>query len=227
MTVDRPSWHNASIESAIGPLDELTSMWQTFMADAYENMFHIAVCFLWLEKQLLFNGKRRIRRFRSGRSFDALFARYMSDTVGRDQAIMTRSRWFQMASLVVPQIYKDFFLHNPFEEPEYYRWPFKHAGVDFLAFVYQVDNYMELLQFAEEKKMSYRDFKNWAANYVLCYNDEQGQEIYKIGMSSDLVPRINKIGWDYTKFVDAFDYLPKNESEKAKADRDDKHSSQT
>jgi hypothetical protein len=172
------------------------------------------MCFLWLEKQLLFNGKRRIRRFRSGHAYDTLYGLYMANMVGRDQATLTRSRWFLVSAVVAPEVCPEFFEHNPFEEPEYYQWPFEHAGIDFLTFVYQVDNRMELLEYADKMKMSFRDFKNWAANYVLCYNDEQGEEIYRIGLNRERVQHIQKKGWDATAAANSLQELIKHESEK-------------
>lgn len=218
---DKPLLRKANIESAIGELPDLVSQFEDFFANTYRQLFYLSMCFLWLEKQLVFNGRRRTRRFRSGNAFDVLYSRFITQMVGRDQATFSRSRWFQVSATVAAELLPEFFLHNPFEEPEYYQWPFHHAGLDFMAYVYQVHNRFELLKFAEEKQMKYHDFKNWANNYVLCYNEEQGKEIYRIGLTREGAPYIQKDGWDSYIHADTLHNLLNHESKKTETNSDD------
>ncbi len=219
---DKTVWRNAKFDSALGDgIESLTDQFRTFLDSAYRQTFYIAICYLWLEKQLIINGHRRTRRFRSGHSYDILYSRFISQGVGRDQATLTRSRWFQITAAVAAEMFPAFYLHNPLEEPEYFQWPFEHVGIDFLAYVYQVDNRMELLKYADTMHMSIYDFKNWVNNYVLCYNDEQGGEIYKIGKTRENVVYIQRTGWDYKAQAESLDSLFKHESKKTTTDNND------
>jgi hypothetical protein len=210
----RKVWRNAKVDAVDGDLDGLTQNFRNFLEKTYRELFYTSMCFLWLEKQVVFNGRRRIRRFRSGDSHDKLYGYYMADMVGHDQATLTRSRWFQISAAVSWEVCPEFFQHNPFEEPEYYQWPFEHAGLDFLSFVYQVDNRLELLEYADKMKMPFLVFKNWATNYVLCYNDAQGEVIYNIGKNREGVTHIQKVGWDPFRHSDQLAALLKHESKK-------------
>lgn len=214
---DSKFWQNSSVDSAHGTLEELTTQFQDFLNKTYRDLHHIALCYLWLEKQLLFNGERRIRRFRSAKSFDVLFARYMNEMVGRDQATLTRSRWFQLTAAIAWEFYPDFFKHNPFENPEYYQWPYEYVGLDFLQMVYQMDEKKELLDYAEKKRMKFRDFKNWVTNYALCYNDEQGEIKYEVTVGNDRMVYIRKVGYDYTDSANSLQKLLPEYHESKKA----------
>lgn len=218
---DKKAWHSAKFESALGELGDLVDLYQTFLNRAYKEVFHLALCFLWLEKQLIINGHRRTRRFRSGHSYDMLYGRFISILVGRDQATLTRSRWFQITAACAAEMFPGFYLHNPFTEPEYFQWPYEHVGVDFLAYVYQVHNRLELVEYANNMRMSFHDFKNWVNNYVLCYNDEQGGEIYQIALSRENVPYVKRTGWDYKAQAESLDNLFKNEPKKTTSDNND------
>ena len=215
-------WHSARFESALGnSVEDLGVQFQTFLNGAYSQVFYIAICYLWLEKQLIINGHRRTRRFRSGHSFDALYGRFISKIVGRDQATLTRSRWFQVTAAVAAEMFPLFYIKDPFKDPEYFKWPFEYIGIDFMAYVYQVDERMEMLKYANQMRMTFHDFKNWVNNYVLCYNDEQGGEIYKIGLTRESVPYIQRVGWDYRAQSESLDNLFRNESKKTSSDNND------
>lgn len=218
---DKKVWHSAKIESAIGTTDALAERMRARLDKNYRDAFYDSICWLWLEKQLIINGRRRIRRFSEGHTQDVLYARFVAITVGRDQALYTRSRWFQITASCVAEMFPDFFLHDPEAEPEYYQWPYKHVGLDFLAFVYQVHNRFEMLDYAEEKKMNLFYFRDWATNYVLCYNLQQGSEIYKIGVSREGIPHIQREDWNARSQANNLSSLLKHESEKTSTDHND------
>lgn len=192
----RKSLKPSLIDSALGSRSELTASLKIFLSESYRELFRIAIRYLWLEKQITYKGLRRTRRFRNGHIPDQTFGRYMSGEVGIDQTVMTRSRWFTVVSTVLVEMFPKFLAKNPFEEPEYYEWPYEHIGLDFLVYVYQMPNRMELLDFANEKEMTYHDFKNWASNYVLSYNDDKGEEIYSISLNRDGLPYIKFRDWE-------------------------------
>lgn len=191
------------IESASGTREELTTLMREFFSDSFRELFRIAVRYLWLEKQVIYNGKRRLRRFRNGHIPDQVFSRYMMGDVGRNNTVMTRSRWFIVVSTVAAEMFPQFLQRNPFEEPEYFEWPWEHVGIDYLCFVYQVENRMEMMEYANEKQMSFLAFKNWSSNYVLSYNDSKGEEIYSLSQDRDGSPYIKHRDWE--KWPEAHD----------------------
>lgn len=184
------------IEAYDGDTNGLIKKFQEFFADSWRELFRIAVVYLWLEKQITYNGKRRLRRYKNGHVPDQTFGRFMAQEVGIDQAMLTRSRWFNAASYFMADYMKDFLDHDPYEEPEYFSWPFEHVTIDFYSYIYQVETRKELLAHAEENDMTFLDFKNWVNNYVLSYNEEQGEDIYSIGRSRDGTTFIRHKDWE-------------------------------
>lgn len=192
----RPAIKVEYIGAVDGDIDGLTQQFKDFYQIAYRSLFDIAVRYLWLEKQVTFKGLRRSRRFRNGHVPDQSFGRYMMQIVGHDQASLTRSRWFVVTSAVVTEMFPEFLQRNPFDEPEYYRWPYEHVTLDFLTYSYQIHNRFELLEYADEKRMSFHDFKNWVNNYVLSYNDDNSDDIYSVSLNREGAPYIKRKGWE-------------------------------
>lgn len=218
---DKPVMKTAKFESAAGKIEDLIDLYQKSFDSGYRDVFFISMRFLWMEKQLIINGYRRERRFQAGHSNDYLYGRFISSVVGRDQSTLTRSRWFQISAACAGELFPAFFLHNPFTEPEYYQWPYEHVGLDYLTYIYQVDNRLELLEYADKQKMTFHDFRNWINNYVLCYNDEQGGEIYRIGTSREGQPYIQRNNWIKHSHASSLTTLLKNESKKTSTNSDD------
>lgn len=162
---------------------------------SFRKLFEMSILYLWLEKQITYNGNRRMRRWRNGHVPDQTFGRFMAREVGFDQAIFTRSRWFSSSTCFIADYKPDFLDHDPYTEPEYFTWPFNHVSLDFYSYIYQIHNRKELMQHAEEKEMSFHDFKNWVNNYVLSYNEEQEEPIYSIGKAHDGTSFIRNKDW--------------------------------
>ncbi len=193
-----------NLDSVDGNINALTSLFRDFFQDTTITLFDIAIKYFWLEKQLVFDGKRRVRRFRNGHVPDSTFGRYMKQVVGHDHSLITRARWCTVVTLYLKDMFPEFLDHDPFKEPEYYKYPFKHVTLEFLMYVFQVHNRLELLDYAEQKQMSYHDFRNWANNHVLSYNDEQNFDVYAIAPSRDGALYIKRHDWDAYENEHAF-----------------------
>jgi len=163
--------------------------------ESYGSLFATALRYLWLEKQITYNGERRVKRWKNGHVPDQIFGRFMAQEVGKDHGLLTRNRWFHVTSYFIAEYFPDFLDKNPFETPEVFEYPYKYATLDFFGFVYQVSNAREMMDYAEDNQMSFHDFRNWASNYVLCYNDEQGKEIYSISKGRDSSFFIKSTKW--------------------------------
>lgn len=69
---------------------------------------------------------------------------------------------------------------NPFTTPEDYEFPYKHVTLEFLFVVHMMHQKYELLQIAEDRKMTYMNFVNYVINHALCYNDDHNCKRYKV-----------------------------------------------
>jgi hypothetical protein len=157
----------------------------------------MGVCQVWLEQQFTFDGKRRKKRYQIGLVVDSTFGFFMRKIVGISQQPITGNLCFTAISAYLKELFPDFLKHDPFEEPEYYAYPFKHVTLDHMFFVYMCHDRMEMLRYADEREMDYLDFVNWATNHVLSYNEEVGEEIYCVTSARYMWPFIkNK---DYTR----------------------------
>ena len=178
----------ARIGSVNGTLDDLISRHQAFYRESYLFLFDMVVKHRWLEMAVTFDGVRRKSRA-MGIFQDRVYSFFLKHIVGMHQRPLTYGALYRAVTSYIPELFPEFLEHDPFIEPERYPYPFKHVTVDFLIFVHNVHNRMELLHHAEEKKMSYCDFSNWAINQVLSYNDEVGKDIY--------APTVFTRGWVY------------------------------
>lgn len=162
----------SNMGSTLGSLDQLTHRSRAFQKDAHRILFDLIVKVSWLEQHFTFHGVRRAKRSGNGISHDWAYSHFMKGIVGVSQKAFTDGIIFS----AVPTYFKDFFPnftdHDPFEETEYFKFPYKNISLDHLAFVAQCHNRMEMLNHAEEWSMGIRDFVNWATNWALSYNDE-------------------------------------------------------
>ena len=168
-----------------GDIYALINNFRELYNDSYGSLFNIALRYLWLEKQITYNGERRLKRFKNGHVPDQIFGRFMSEEIGKDHGLLTRNRWFHVTSYFIVEYFPDFLDSDPFKNPEEFVYPYKYATLDFFGFIYQVDNSREMMDYAEEKQMSFHDFRNWVSNYVLSYNDEQEEDKYSISRGRD------------------------------------------
>ena len=76
----------------------------------------------------------------------------------------------------IKSYYKDFFddLFDPrFEEIEY---PYKNITLAHMAIVIDMEERLELLDFADKNNMQYSDFCDFISNWVSCYNEKYGEK---------------------------------------------------
>ena len=181
----------SGIGSSLGSVDELVLRFRSFYKEAYLILFDLIVKQVWLEQKFLYNGVRR-KRSMNGYGLDWIYSYFMKSVVGISQKPLTTCFIFT----VVPTYFNDFFPnfsdHDPFEEPEYFKYPYKNVSLDHLLFVYQHHERLEMLAEAEKRSMNIKDFTDWAANQGLSCRDEKGEEMYSIVRYSFL-PYFKKI----------------------------------
>lgn len=134
---------------------------------------------MWLEQQFTFGGKRRAKRWQNGWGVDNAFSDFVK-AVGISQKPITANTTFTAVATYMKDFFPEFLKRSPFDDSEYFSYPYKHVTLDHLCFVYLHHERMEMLQYAEENGIRFFDFANWAVNQALCYNDEMGEEVYVV-----------------------------------------------
>jgi hypothetical protein len=198
------------ISAVDSTLDELIKKYREFYAWSDRAVFEIMIKQTWLEMQLVFDGKRRLKKRRNGIRFDWIYGFFAKTMVGVAPKQITQTSVYTALSTYIKDFYPEFLEHNPFENPEYYKFPYENIGISHLTYVHMVHNRLELLEYAEEKSLGYAQFVNWVTNQVFCYNDEVGKDVYVLFSARDMWPYLKNTlaykGWkddmvDFSKKV--------------------------
>lgn len=185
-------------------VDELIAKFRSFYKEAYASLFDMIVKQVWLEQHVSYKNWRRTRRRGNCLEFDLAYGQFMKIAVGASQRVLTASVCFTPVATYLIDFFPEFLFHDPFKNPEKYKYPYEHVTLDFLVFVHQMDNRFKLLSEAEERGMSYAEFINWVYNWAFCYNEDTGKEIYQLRCGHNNWPYIKntqlKGFWENKKF---------------------------
>ncbi len=114
------------------------------------------------------------------------------------------------------ELFPDFENRNPFKERMEY--PFEFITLSYLVLVYQMDERMDLLNYAEDNKIGYSKFFNYVINYIYVANDRAKRKIFSVGFATHgyfpyiIVERKRRNFERVNKFLN----LGQNEQEKIK-----------
>jgi len=156
-----------------GNIDEYAELFRETYMDAQKATFDHLIKLEWLNRRFVYNGKRSLKK-RIGNIY-LLRARslFIRNYVGFDPKLFFISASpFLAISRYFDELYPDFVEMNPFEKE--FEFPFKYVGMSEMVLVCQMDERMDLLNYAEAKKMDLETFKDYVVNYINCYNDEHG-----------------------------------------------------
>ena len=165
--------------SSNGTLEETAAISRLFCRESFLSIFNIVVKYIWLDQTLTYDGIRK-KRGGNGMFPDKAFSFFYTSMVGINPRILTGTGLFYSIVSYLKDFFPNFSDHDPFLEPEYFKYPYSHVTLDFLYVVYKHDNRIKMLEHAEENKMSIREFIDWVINYVNAENDESGKDIYLI-----------------------------------------------
>ena len=98
------------------------------------------------------------------------FLKLMRRSVGKDPQAITRGSDFGRIESYFDELYPEFLERDPFQEPEYYKFPYQNISMDFLLVVYQMDNRLELLKDADERNLPIAKFMDKVDEYVMAEN---------------------------------------------------------
>ncbi len=172
------------ISGVTADFNEYTDLFKDFLRSFYSEFFIFFVKLAWLRRNFVYKGNRLTYPInKNSEHTQEAFVKYLRRVVGMDIQIITRGAAFSAIESYLGELYPDFEDGNPFENPEYYRFPFKNISLEFLVAVYQVEERMLLLKEADNQKMSYAEFLDFVINHVCSVNEELGRKKYHINFN--------------------------------------------
>lgn len=150
-----------------------------FGREMYLWMFDSFVRFVWLNIKFNYNNYWVwIVENKSTNYLRRYFANFARNYIWMEFKAITA--WFFPVKVIsyFPDFFPMFDQHDPFEEPEYYKFPYENITPDFLLLVYQMPERLDLLNIAETQKMTFAKFYDYVINYVYCYNAEHKKDVF-------------------------------------------------
>lgn len=170
--------------SAVGmDLDSYTSLFHFFLKDFYSDLFLKCVKLSWLRRKFVWYGYKFSLPIHKRNSIGAhiAFNKFLRRIIGNDIQLITKSPFFTKLEIYYFDLFfPGFDEGDPFENPDYYKFPFKNISLEYLLVVYQLDKRIELLQHADDNKMSFAVFLDYINNYILSENDRIGSDRYTL-----------------------------------------------
>jgi len=184
-SVDRPKNNTRLNHDQIGTgeyeVNEYVDLLRAFLDTFFFDLFNHCVKLSWFRRQFTYYGHKTIMPMnKNSPTHNAAFVKLLRRSVGKDIQIITRAKFFSRLESYFDEMFPGFEEGNPITNPAYYKFPFKNISVEFLIVVYQLENRIELLRFADDNKMSYAVFLDFVINHVCSINDELGREKYEI-----------------------------------------------
>ncbi len=153
--------------------DEYTMMMKDHMESFHKIIWDNLVKSYWLMRKFHYGGKRRrVGSTGEGITLDGSYAVFTRFFVGYDYGVMTSVPFFGKIASYFDDYFPDFDQSNPFEEK--YEYPFNYVTLDFLYLVNRMPERLELLEKAEEKKLTFSPFIDYVLNYISVYNERYG-----------------------------------------------------
>lgn len=172
---------------SVGELDlnEYTLLFKNYLGDFYSDLFDKCVKLSWLRRKFCYHGYKTILpMYKNPPLVNSAFVKFLRRRVGNDLQIITRGPFFNKWEVFYfDKFFPNFLKESPFENPDYYKFPFKNISPEFLIVVYQLDDRFSLLKEADKKDMSYAVFADYVINHVLCENDDLGRDKYYLKLN--------------------------------------------
>ena len=102
-----------------GTIDELATQFRDFYFESHRQLFNIILKQVWLEMQVVYQGRRRRRR-KNGFREDSFFGWFMKSLVGVSQKPIVANMCFTATATYLKEMFPDFLNKDPFKNPEYY-----------------------------------------------------------------------------------------------------------
>lgn len=159
-------------------IDAYVNLFKNSLKDFSDNLFVFYVKVAWLKRKFFYDNIELKTVSESGGVLDVVFSRFLRRVVGNDTQFFSRDFLYPKISSYFDLFFPEFNEGNPFKDPESYKFPFKNITIEFLAVVYQMDERMNLLNIADEQKMTYARFLDFVINQMYSVNEELEMDKY-------------------------------------------------
>jgi hypothetical protein len=157
-----------------------------FLGDFYLSRFDGYVRFSWLRRAFCYYGNRTVLPMnKNSIKLNDAFLKLMRRSVGKDPQTITKRTDFGRIESYFDELYPEFLERNPFQEPEYYKFPYQNISMDFLLVVYQMENRLELLKNADELNLPIAKFMDKVDEYVMAENAKLPESRYLVKHTTD------------------------------------------
>lgn len=157
--------------------NEYAAVFRDLLKGFADSLFEFYVKFAWLKKKFTYKGQVAALKVTGG-EVDYAFSSFLRKIVGNDTQFFTKSFLYHKITSYFKDLFPDFERNDPFKNPELYQFPFENISIEFLAVVYQLDDRLALLKYADKQKMNYARFLDFVINQTYSINEELGRDKY-------------------------------------------------
>ena len=169
-------------------INEFKKEMMSFELDTFNHLVKIA----WLMRRFCYDGERRVRHGSNGQILDTAYGLFVRNFIGYDTKFVYSNRSGIAKILTyMDDLFPNFDEGNPLEE--IYEYPYKVVTLSHMVLVYQMEERMELLDYAERKGLAYVEFLDYIINHINCHNDEIGKNEYEFIFSAHFMPYVKKM----------------------------------
>ena len=179
--------HRATNDLGLSMEEFAEAVYETWR-ETSRHLWEDSVRIEWLTRQFKYKVKKqsgvrhtKVKRKRAnGNRATIQWGIFYKNFAGVDISVIRKTFFSHAIGIYIKDLYQDFEKKNPFSNPDYFKYPFEHVTLDHMILVYQMEDKMELLQEAENNKMTFAAFADYVINFVGCHNEELGKEQYKL-----------------------------------------------
>ena len=168
--------------------DEYVTKLKKIHRDYHITLFDHWLKLDWMLNKFSYNDKRRKNSGNHGWDYARGYYLFLRNMVGIEPIFLKRGT---QACYQISTYFEEFFgdmKDSPFETE--YKFPYDNLTLDYLIYVYQMDERIELLEEADKNKTELVDFYDHVINYTSCINEELGKEKYQLLRSNSYMPYI-------------------------------------
>lgn len=160
--------------------DEYKKFFKNYISEWSNEMFTQIVKYYWLQKHFQFKGVQKKKYALNKWDTDAAYAFFIRHILKFSHNTILKSFWTYKLTTYLDEWFPDMMEHNPFTEPEFFKWPYKNITLDFVIAVYQLPERKELLEYVDTQNMSAYEYYDYLINYVNVFNERhKGTPIYR------------------------------------------------
>lgn len=156
---------------------EFRDVFHDFLKTGSLDMWNNSVRLNWLLANFKVKGNYGTLSFKTSAN---VFSPWMRESVGINYDFLYQGFTYKALATYMDEVFQyPFQQNNPFKNPELYQYPFKFITVDFMMLVYQIPERMDLLRYADDKRMNFNAFADYVINYTSKCNFVDEEEMYE------------------------------------------------